>query len=86
MKEYTFKAYFGDHDKTVEISQMSGAGGTLSLHVLEDRRYIAHIFQVSYGWRWHTPELAQLQSGDIYALIEIIEREFLTQEDGGGDP
>lgn len=76
MKSFTFKAYFGDHDKTVEISQVSGAGGTLSLHVYQDRYYIANIFQVAGGWGWHAPEKAQLQGDDIYTLIEIIDRKW----------
>lgn len=77
MKKVIFKADFGDHEKTVEISQVSGSGGSASFHVYLDRYYIANIFMTElYGWRWHTPEKAELQSGDIYALIEIIEREW----------
>lgn len=78
MRKYTFKAYFGDHDKTVEIGHVSGGGGSMMFHVYQDRYYIANIFMTSQGtWRWHTPELAQLQSSDLDVLIEIIERELL---------
>lgn len=77
MKKYIFKAYFGDHDKTVEISHIPGAGGSMMFHVYQDKYYIANIFMTTNGWRWHTPELAELQIDDLQVFFEIIERELL---------
>lgn len=77
MTKYTFKAFFGDHDKTVEVGHVYGSGGNVCFHVYQDRYYIAKIFLTPSGWQWHTPEKANLQIDDLQVLIEIIERKLL---------
>ncbi|WP_069658611.1 hypothetical protein [Arcticibacter eurypsychrophilus] len=72
MKKVTFKAWFIDGDKEIEITE--GIAGGRMFQVLQDNYYIAQIFMTKlYGWGWHTPEKAELQSADLYVLIEIIE-------------
>lgn len=72
LKSITFKSTNTDKDKYIEIASVAGSINTM-FHVFTNKRLTCQIFQTAQGWGWFLPPKTELQSGDLYALIEIIE-------------
>lgn len=72
LKSITFKSTATDKTSWINISSIDGAM-TLMFHVTTDTSLTCQIFQTSYGWGWFLTPNTDLQSGDLYALIELIE-------------
>lgn len=72
LKSITFKSNATDKDEYIEITSVAGSINSM-FHVFTDKWLTCQIFQTDYGWRWFLPPKTELQSGDLYALIELIE-------------
>ncbi|HMI03746.1 MAG TPA: hypothetical protein VK541_14780 [Pedobacter sp.] len=89
MNKYTFKAAYGDKDKTVVISAVSGTGGTC--HLLIDNYYFGSFHTtMAAGWvlgiqkplkaptNEQERERPSLQTDDIRILEEMFKENFIT--------
>lgn len=75
MQDVQFECWVEDKLCQVKITQPSGAGNLF--FVFRDNYYICGLNKTeSFGWQWHLPNNSSLQSGDLYAFIEIIEENW----------